>query len=60
MPSLYDGTHKAHDRRPNTQRDRGKGRQRGKETTKMRAYYWKVFRHVLSTAVLTGFLAGNN
>jgi hypothetical protein len=33
---------------------------RGEETRKMRAYYWKVFRHILSTAVLTGFLAGNN
>jgi hypothetical protein len=26
----------------------------------MRTYYWKVFRHLLSTAVLTGFLAGSN
>jgi hypothetical protein len=26
----------------------------------MRAYYWKVFRQMLSTAVVTGFLAGSN
>jgi hypothetical protein len=26
----------------------------------MRAYYVKVFRHMLSTAVLTGFLGGSN
>jgi hypothetical protein len=36
------------------------GRQRGKETRKMRAYYRKVFRHLLSTTVLTGFLGGAN
>jgi hypothetical protein len=32
--------------------------QRGDE--QMRAYYVKVLRHMLSTAVLTGFLSGNN
>jgi hypothetical protein len=26
----------------------------------MRAYYVKVFRHLLSTTVLTGFLSGAN
>ena len=32
--------------------------QRGDE--QMRAYYVKVFRHMLSTAILTGFLGGTN
>jgi hypothetical protein len=31
-----------------------------KEVSMMRAYYLKVIRHMLSTAVLTGFLAGAN
>jgi hypothetical protein len=31
-----------------------------KGAEQMRAYYWKVFRHLLSTTVLTGFLAGMN
>jgi len=26
----------------------------------MKAYYVKVFRHLLSTAVLTGFIGGTN
>jgi hypothetical protein len=34
---------------------RWSGRPRRKETRKMRAYYWKVFKHLLSTTVLTGF-----
>jgi len=25
----------------------------------MKAYYWKVFRHLLSTTALVGFLGGN-
>jgi hypothetical protein len=33
---------------------------RGKEVSRMRAYYVKVFRHVLSTTVLTGFGIGSN
>ncbi len=32
--------------------------ERGDE--QMRAYYVKVIRHMLSTAVLTGFAAGSN
>jgi len=30
------------------------------ETSIMRTYYVKVLRHLLSTAVLTGFLSGTN
>jgi hypothetical protein len=30
------------------------------EEKEIRAYYWKVFRHMLSTTALTGFLAGNS
>jgi hypothetical protein len=26
----------------------------------MRTYYWKVFRHFFSTAVLAGFIRANN
>ena len=26
----------------------------------IRAYYWKVVRHMLSTTTLTGFSAGNS
>jgi hypothetical protein len=33
---------------------------KGGKVRKMRTYYVKVFRHLLSTAVLTGFLAGAN
>jgi len=34
-------------------------RPRREEVSVMRTYYWKVFRHILSTALLTGFSAMN-
>jgi hypothetical protein len=52
---LYDGPHKPDKRRPTRERPSEK---RGDE--QMRAYYVKVFRHLLSTTVLTGFLSGLN
>jgi hypothetical protein len=38
----------------------GAALQRGEEVITMRTYYLKLSRHLLSMAVLTGFLAGNN
>ena len=53
---LYDGPHKPEKRRLSrvSRPPEKKGDQQ------MRAYYVKVFRHLLSTTVLTGFLGGNN
>jgi len=52
---LYDGSHKQNKRRPTRERPPQK---KGEE--QMRAYYVKVFRHLLSTAVLTGFFSAGN
>jgi hypothetical protein len=45
---------------PDTQREKGVATGEKGEEKEMRAYYWKVFRQMLSTAVVTGFLAGAN
>jgi hypothetical protein len=55
MPSLYDGPHKPDKRWPTRE---GPPEKKGEE--QMQAYYAKVFRHLLSTTVLTGFVSGAN
>jgi hypothetical protein len=55
MPSLYDGPHKPDKRWPTRE---GPPEKKGEE--QMQAYYAKVFRHLLSTTVLTGFVGGAN
>ena len=52
---LYDGPHKPDKRQPTRERPPEK---KGEE--QMRAYYVKVFRHLLSTTVLTSFLGASN
>jgi hypothetical protein len=52
---LYDGPHKPDKRQPTRERTPEK---KGEE--QMRAYYVKVFRHLLSTTVLTCFLGVSN